>query len=439
MRSPKLNMAIFQQRREQLAAEFKNSALIIPSHPEHIRNNDCHYPYRQDSNLYFLTGFEEPSSVFVFRPGNNPETVLFVQPKDIDLETWTGFRYGVDGARTHFKMDATYSIHDLNNKLKELLTDVDTAYCTLFIDREFDQTLLDIVEQIGLSRSRTNKGNLTVADPRAILGEARLRKSTYEIEAMRQAGKISSRAHVEVMKHVRPGVNERALHGVFLKSIMEQGCAREAYNGIFASGNNATTLHYVYNDQVLKDGEIFLVDAGGEYEYYAGDITRSYPVNGKFKTAQKRVYESMLELQKHLIQMVRPGITRNDIQKVAIEGITDLLIQEKVVRGSRAEVIEKKEYARFYPHGVGHWLGLDVHDAGLTELNKEPRPVQPGFVLTIEPGFYIPQDTPGVSDDIRGIGIRIEDDILVTETGHENLTAECPKEILDLEGLIGKG
>jgi Xaa-Pro aminopeptidase len=266
----------------------------------------------------------------------------------------------------------------------------------------------------------------------------RIKKTPLEIENMRKACQISSEAHVDVMRAMKPGVNERALHGVFLKGIMERGCAREGYGSIMASGASATTLHYVYNDQPCKDGDLFLIDAGGEYNFYTGDITRVYPVNGKFSPTQKRIYQKMLDLQKSLVASVKPGVTRDNLQKMAISTITEILIDEKILKGRKEDLIEKKEYHKFYMHGIGHWLGMDVHDTGATEIAGEPRPLEAGMVLTVEPGLYIPQDTPGISDDLRGIGIRIEDNILVTDKGYENMTAMCPKEIAELENLVGK-
>ncbi|MCB0349621.1 MAG: aminopeptidase P family protein [Bdellovibrionales bacterium] len=438
MRKPIYDMGIFQARRKILGQKTKGSAVIVASNPELIRNNDVHYPYRQDSNFFYLTGFEEPNSVLVFRAGQTPETVLFVQPKNPSMETWTGFRYGVDGAKNNFQIDATYSTDQLETELPKLLMDIDKVYYSLFINREFDKTLLKITEELALKKSRSNKGNFTIEDTRVLLGEMRLKKSAFEIEQIKKACEISCEAHIDVMKAIRPGMNERALHGVFIKGIMERGCNREGYGSILATGSNATTLHYVYNDQVCRDGELLLIDAGGEFNYFTADITRVYPVNGKFNDTQKRVYQKMLTLQKDLVAQVKPGQTREGLQKMAISALTDILLDEKLLKGKREELIEKKEYFKFYPHGIGHWLGLDVHDAGTTEVNGEPRHLEAGMVLTIEPGLYIPEDLPGIPEEYLGIGIRIEDDILVTDAGYENMTEKCPKEVSDLEAIIGK-
>ncbi len=438
MRTPQYDISIFTGRRKELGQKIKGSVYIIAANPEYYRNNDVHHPYRQDSNMFYFTGFEEPNSILVFRPGRTPEAIMFVQEKDVSQETWTGFRYGPEGVKKNYAVDEAFKISQFEQELPKLLKDVDQVYYTMFINRELDAKVMKIVEQSAWARSRTNKGNISIVDPRVVTGELRIRKSKYEADMQRRACEISAEAHIEVMKATKPGINERALHGVFLRAIMERGCAREGYGTIVATGNGATTLHYVFNDQTCRAGEMLLVDAGGEFNYFGGDITRTYPVSGKFNPTQKRVYQKILDLQKKLVAAVRPGQTRDLLQKEAVSGLTDIMIDEKLLMGRKEELIEKREFAKFYPHGVGHWLGMDVHDAGLTDINGEPRLLEPGFVLTIEPGLYVPHDAPGVPDDLRGLGIRIEDDILVTETGYENLTVKCPKEISELESLIGQ-
>jgi Xaa-Pro aminopeptidase len=436
MRTPQVDMAIFSERRKVLGSKIKGSAYIVAANPEYYRNNDVHHAYRQDSNMYYFTGFEEPNSVLVFRPGRTPETVMFVQPKDISQETWTGFRYGPDGVKKLFHIEQAFSIDQFEKELTALTKDCEQIFYSMFINREVDTILLKTIEQIAWTRSRSNKGNLAIVDPRTVIGEMRIRKGAHDIEMQKRACLASSEAHIEVMKAVKPGVNERALHGVFLRAIMERGCPREGYGSIVATGSGATTLHYVYNDQVCRSGEMLLIDAGGEYGYFSGDITRAYPVDGKYSAAQKRVYQKVLDVQKKLVTMVKPGMTREGIQKETVSAMTDIMIDEKLLRGRKEDLIEKREYAKFYPHNVSHWLGMDVHDAGVTEINGEPRPFEAGFVLTIEPGLYVPEDAPGVPEELRGLGIRIEDDILVTETGHENLTIKCPKEIADIEAIM---
>ncbi|OFZ14499.1 MAG: Xaa-Pro aminopeptidase, partial [Bdellovibrionales bacterium RBG_16_40_8] len=355
MRIPQYDMTIFDERRKILTQKIKGSTLVLAAHPEMIRNGDVHHAYRQDSSFFYLTGFEEANAIFVFRPGHTPETVMFVQPRDPGMETWTGFRYGPENAKKYFRIEQTYTISQINEELPKLLKDTDKVYYSLFVNREVDATLLRIINEISLARSRTNKGNLTIEDSRPLIGEMRIKKTQQELMQLKKACDISAAAHVEVMRSVKPGVNERALHGVFLKAIMERGCAREGYGSIVATGVNATTLHYVFNDQVCRDGDMILVDAGGEFNYFTGDITRTYPVNGKFNTTQKRVYQKILNLQKNLIAAVKPGMTREGLQKEAIDGLTEIMLEEKLLIGKKETLIENKDYFKFYPHGVGHW------------------------------------------------------------------------------------
>ncbi len=428
-------MSQFKKRREKLAEMVKGGALILTAHPEQIRNNDVHHAYRQDSSFFYLTGFEEPESFFVFRPGKNPESVLFVREKNLERETWDGFRYGPDAAKSEFQMDACYKMSEFSKKIIELLSEVDCLYYRFYnhgaYDKKIKAALLGVKNRI----RRSGKGFLPVHDALEVVGEMRLFKSEYEHGEMKKAAEIAGRAHIDVMKAIRPGISERALHGIFLKSIYEQGCAREAYGGIFASGNNATTLHYVFNDQICKDGEMFLVDAGGEYNYYASDITRAYPVNKKFNSAQKKIYQKVLDLQKQLLEDVKPGIAVNTLQQTTLKGLTAIMIEEGLLKGSLEECLKDQLYLKYYPHGVSHWLGMDVHDSGLTTMNGEPRRIEPGMVFTVEPGIYIPADDKFAPKELRGIGIRIEDDVYVTQDGCDVMTSSTPKEIAEIEAL----
>lgn len=438
MRKSPFSMATFKQRREALKSIMEpNTGLIIAAHPEYVRNNDVEHAYRPDSNMVYLSGFEEPESVFVFRPGFEEESILFVREKDPARETWDGFRYGVEGAKDEYQMDATYSIEDFHRICPELLVDLAGVYINLFSNHWFDSIFEHAFMAVDGLRGRTNRGKLEIKDSRTILGEMRIIKSDEEIAWMRHACEISAEAHIEMMKACKPGMNERALHGLFLYSIMARGSDREGYGSIVAGGNGATTLHYVFNDQPLKDGELVLIDAGAEYRYMSSDITRTFPINGKFNPTQKRIYQGLLDLQKELVDMVAPGMDRSQLQRKSVERVVDILIDEKLLKGSASEIIEKRSYAQFYPHGVGHWLGMDVHDAGAIEINGEPRKFEPGMILTIEPGIYISEHTEGISDDLKGLGFRIEDNVLVTSTGHENMTTVAPKEIEEMENLIG--
>lgn len=438
MRTPLVNMQIFRERRSQLGSLIPGAAVILPAHPEQIRNHDVHQGYRQNTNLYYLSGFEEPESVLLFRPGKKPETVLFVRDRDIERETWDGFRYGPEGAKKYFGVDAAHSISEFESVTSELLLDVDKVYYTLFQDPEFDERMAKTLLSTKGKRRRSGRGILPIFDSYPLIGEMRLHKSEYEIETMRKACQVSAEGHIALMRATKPGLNERALQGLFVKEIMARGAAREGYGTIVAGGNSATTLHYVFNDQVLQDGDLVLVDAGAEVDYYTGDITRTYPVNGKFSAAQRRIYGRLLELQKQITKMVRPGTVFTDLQEATVDGVIEIMLAERLLSGKKTEIKQSEAYKKYYPHGVSHLLGSDVHDAGILVVNDKPRTLEPGMMLTIEPGIYIPMNDDSAPAELRGIGIRIEDDVLVTASGHEVMTSGAPKEIAELEDLIGR-
>lgn len=437
MRKPTYEMNMFKERRRRLCEKIPGGALIIASHPEHIRNDDVHYAYRQDSNFFYLSGWEEPGSVLVIRPGQNPETTLFVRPKDKERETWDGFRYGPEGAKSEFQVDATFLISEFSNKIVELLKPVEKIYYRWNIQRDFDLQILEILENVRRSHGRSGRGYLPVFDAREVVGELRIIKDHYEITQMRKAGEISARAHLAAMRATRPGVGEREIVAVLASEFYKLGAAREGYNHIVASGNNSTTLHYNFNDQVCRDGDLLLIDAGAEYNYYTGDITRTFPVNGKFSEAQRLVYDGVLSLQKDLIAMSKPGLPFKELQDTAIDRLTQLMIELGLLKGDKKQLIGSGEYRRYYPHGVSHWLGSDVHDVGKYLINGEARRLEPGMCFTIEPGLYIPGDDAAAPAALRGIGVRIEDDILITSAGCEVLTALVPKDITEIEAVVG--
>lgn len=442
MRKPVDNMDVFARRRRLLAEKAKGGAVILASHPEYIRNNDVHHSYRQDTNLFYLTGWEEPDSIFVFRPGRTPETVMFVRPKDVERETWDGFRYGPAGCAQEFKIDKTYLIEEFEKEIVELLKPVDRLYYRFNVDLDFDRKFLGILESVKRSHGRSGRGHLPVLDSWELIGELRVIKTADDVEAMRKACSITARAHVDVMKATKPGKTERQLLGVFLGSIYNQNADREGYGSIVASGANACTLHYVFNDQVCRDGDLLLIDAGAEARYYTGDITRTYPVNGKFTAAQRKVYDRVLEVQKDLVAVSKPGLAFKALQETTIERLTDVMIDLGLIKVKRQEAIERLLFKKYYPHGVSHYLGMDVHDTGLYQTlgeNMVSRNLEPGVAFTIEPGLYIPWDDKDAPEELRGIGVRVEDDIVVTSTGCENLTSEAPKEVSELEAIVGRG
>jgi Xaa-Pro aminopeptidase len=439
MRKSLENMKIFADRRARLAGQIQGSALIVASAPEFVRNASVHHPFRQDSNLYYLTGFEEPDSIFIFRPGMTPETVLFLRKKNPERETWDGFRFGPETAQVEFRMDKTYPIEEFSTMAPQLLKDIEKVYYRRFKNSGVDVKIDQALQDLRTSQSRSGIGILAIEDADELLGELRLKKDESEVANMRKACEITAEAHAEVMKYVKPGMTEREVHGYFLYQIMKRGAAREGYNGIFAGGDSATTLHYVFNDQPLKAGDLLLVDAAGEYNYYTSDITRTFPVNGRFNEEQAEVYEGVLKIQKKLIEMVKPGITFQSLQDIAADMLTELMLELGLLTGRKEDVMKALEHKKYYPHGIGHYLGMDVHDSGtyISKKTKEPRQIEENMVFTIEPGIYIPYADQTVAEEYRGIGIRIEDDIRVTHNGFEVMTEKAPKEIADLEKIVG--
>jgi Xaa-Pro aminopeptidase len=427
---------IFKRRRHKVMAGLHQAALLVAAHPEHIRNDDVHYPYRQDSNFYYLTGFEEPEAFLLLRPGKNPESVMFVRQKNVERETWDGFRFGPEGAKKEFLMDEVYPIEDFEKKAVELLKGYEDLYFRLFKNPEADQKVQNVLLNLKRAYGRSGYGLLSIKDADIFLGEYRLRKNEDDLRNQRAACEISAKAHVEAMKFTRPGVTERQVQAVLAHAFYSNGSGREGYNYIVASGNNATTLHYNFNDQVCENGELLLIDAGCEMNFYSGDITRTFPVNGRFTPIQKKVYEGVLQIQKEIIDYIKPGVYFKDLHAMGESRLTDLMIELSLVRGRKEDIMKSNEHRKYYPHGIGHWLGMDVHDSGLYMIKGEARPIEAGMVFTVEPGIYIPANDMTAPEELRGIGIRIEDNILVTDRGCEVLTAGVPKEVDDIEKLM---
>lgn len=438
MRYPKQDLKIFKKRCEDLKGDLqKDSAgILLFSGREFVRNHDVHHPFRVESNFYYLTGFEEPQSIFLYRPGKEPERVLFVREKDPKMETWTGYRYGTERAKEVFEMDEVHDIKDFTTYAPRYLSELQSIYYTLYKEPGFDEKFQRALQSASSILGRSGRGQIDVRDPYPLLGERRLKKSPEEIELIRRACEISAEAHCELMKAVKPGLNEMSLQGLFTAEIMKRGAKREAYPSIVATGDNATTLHYEFNDCECRDGDLLLVDAGAEYYYYAGDITRTYPVNGHFLKHQARLYNKVLKIQKAAVESIRPGETLEAIGKKASLSLIELMLEEGLLKGNVEALYESGEFKKYYPHGIGHWLGMDVHDAGKYKIHNEPRPLEKGMVFTIEPGLYIPEHDVSAPNELRGIGIRIEDNILVTESGYENLTLRAPKEIEEIESLM---
>ncbi len=436
MRKPTENVEIFRKRREAVLKKLNTGALVVASHPEQIRNHDVHFPYRQDSNLYYLTGFEEPESVLILKPGSFPESVLFVRKKNVERETWDGFRYGPEVAQEVFHVDKCYPIEEFLEQFPKLMKGYDSVYYRLLKNPEFDRRFLTALDSLRLSSPRSGFGLLPILDADVLLGELRLFKSDAEILNQRKACRISAESHRLAMKSVKPGVSERQVQALMTHFYMSQGSAREGYYPIVASGNNATTLHYNFNDQTCQDGDLLLIDSGTEFNYYTGDITRTFPVNGRFTDVQARVYQHVLDVQKEIINSLKPGILFKDLHENGASLLTDVMLELGFLSGRKDDIISSNTHRKYYPHGIGHWLGLDVHDAGLYFVNGQPRPIEAGMCFTVEPGLYVPEADKDAPSEYRGIGVRIEDNILITSNGHDVMTSDAPKEIKDIESFM---
>jgi Xaa-Pro aminopeptidase len=430
-----IEISQYQQRRKHLAEKMQRGVAIIPTAPESLRNRDSHYPYRFDSYFYYLTGFQEPGAVLVQIAGAAPKNILFCRDKDMEREIWDGYRYGPEAACEAFGFDEAHSITKLDELLPKLLADQPAVYYGMGAESEWDARVVAWINEV---REQTRSGVVApseIRDVRVVLDEMRLIKSPQEIAVMRRAAEISTGAHRRAMEKTRPGLHEYQIEAELLHEFKRHGSPSPAYTSIVAGGANACVLHYVENHAELKDGDLLLIDAGCELHGYAADITRTFPVNGKFSAAQKDVYEMVLASQAAAIAVIKPGSTWNDPHDAALKVLAQGMIDLKLCQGSVDAVLESGDYKRFYMHRTGHWLGLDVHDAGEYKHEGEWRKLKPGMVLTVEPGCYI-RPADNVPQHLWNIGIRIEDDVAVTEQGGEVLTHAAPKEVAAIEELM---
>jgi len=433
-----MNYAPFQLRRNTLLARMGaagGGVALIPTAPERIRNRDTTFPYRADSYFHYLTGFPEPEAVLVLVGGDQPQSLLFCRDKDIDKEIWDGYRFGPAGAREAFGFDAAHPIGELDAKLTELLADQPALWYSLGHDAAWDARISAALNAVRAQTRAGKRAPAKIHDIRATLDEMRLVKDAHEIDLMRRAAAIAGTAHRRAMRFAAPGKFEYEVEAEFLHEFRRQGSQYPAYSPIVAGGANACVLHYVGNDCVLKDGDLLLIDAGCELDGYASDITRSFPVNGKFSGPQADVYDLVLDAQAAAIAATRPGATFLAPHEAAVRVLAQGMLDLKLLEGSLAGVIESESYKRFYMHRTSHWLGLDVHDAGEYRSGEEWSRLVPGMTLTVEPGCYI-RPADDVPAAFHNIGIRIEDDVLVTATGSEILTADTPKKIADIEALM---
>jgi Xaa-Pro aminopeptidase len=409
--------------------------LILPAYPERLLSNDTNFKFRQNSDLLYFTGFPEPDTVAVIENnGNGLIYHLFVPKRDPKYETWNGRRYGIKGAIEFFQADKAYIIDEVEKELPELLKKYENVFYNDETNPEFDIVLKSLLKKARNNKERTGFGPIHVTNPLSIIHQSRCIKSDQEIETLRKVAKISADAHTKAMMVTKPGMYEYEIEAIIDYEFRKNGCARPAYPSICGSGVNGTILHYIENGSMLKDGDLLLVDAGGELNSYGADITRTWPINGRFSTEQKELYELVLDVQKQCIDLIKPGVILGDIQKKSVEMITEGLIKFGLLEGTKEENITEKKYERFYMHGLGHWLGLDVHDSG--KVDKDKVKLLPNYYFTIEPGIYIPEDDD-IPEKYKGIGIRIEDDILVTIDGYEVLTHNVVKEVKEIENIVG--
>lgn len=431
--------AEFVQRRQQLMQSMGADAVaIVPAALHYRRNRDTEYRFRQDSDFYYLSGFAEPEALLVLLPGRaEGEFVVFCRPRDREMEIWNGYRAGPEGAINDFGAQQAFTIDELDQRLPELLAGRDRVYAPMGVQPAFDQRLAG---WLGTVRAKTRAG---VRAPSALhlldaaLHPLRLIKSAAELAIMQRAADLSAEGHRRAMALAAPGRYEYELEAELLHTFTRHGCQAPAYGSIVGSGANACILHYGENDRRMQDGDLVLIDAGGELDHYAADITRTFPVNGRFTAPQKDLYEVVLAAQLAAIASVSPGASWQAPHDAAVRVLTQGLVDHGLLQGSVDGLIESNAFRRFYMHRTGHWLGMDVHDVGDYQLDGQWRPLVAGMVLTVEPGLYVSPDDETVEAHWRGIGIRIEDDVAVTAQGHHVLSAQAPKAVAEIEALVG--
>jgi Xaa-Pro aminopeptidase len=469
-------MERFTHRRTQFAAALGNGLAIIPASTETVRNDDVDYVFRQSSDFYFLTGFDEPDAVALLDPTHEQPYVLFVRPRDPEMEAWNGKRAGVEGAVGRFGADAAFTLTDFDNVLRDRLRGRETLWYA--VGSSIDARVLGAVRQARTWRNRTGiEVPSVIADPSTVLDELRLIKSPDEIGALREACRVSAAGHVEAIRFAAPGRTEREVQAAMEYVFRSSGAVREGYPSIVASGNNACILHYTENNRLMEDGDLLLIDAAAEIDYLSSDITRTFPVNGRFTAPQRAVYDVVLAAQEAVIEACRPGLPYTDMHDVAVQVLTEGLVNLGLLPGPVPDAIAYGWYREFFFHGLGHWLGMDVHDSGPYRVEGVGRPLAPGMTFTVEPGIYIAPEkttltlakvafdmdaerdlayekgaaeakriieerkadaetiTHDVPVEYLGIGIRIEDDLLVTESGCDNLSRDVPVDPDQIEEL----
>jgi Xaa-Pro aminopeptidase len=427
------------RRTSALEAIGPRACAIIPTARVAIRNNDVEHEFRPGSDLYYLTGLDEPDSILMLLPGHSEhQTLLFVRPRDPEREIWDGPRAGIEGAVQDFGADAAFPVHEFGAKLSTLLSGRDRLYYALGEDRAMDDQILSA---ISTQRARSRKGAswpTEIVDPAVVIHEMRWRKSDDEVDRMRRAAEISRDAFFSAFSIARPERFEYEVDAALREAFRARGSKRPAYSPIVASGHNACVLHYVANSRKMMPNELLLIDAGAEFDCYASDVTRTFPIDGRFTAPQREIYQLVLDAQLASIAAVKPGATLLEIHQRSVETITQGLDRLGILSGDPAEIIKAEGYKKYFMHGTSHWLGMDVHDVGPYYVDGKPRPLEARNALTVEPGIYISPNDMSAPAEYRGIGVRIEDDVLVTENGHFVLTHDIPKDPDELERCLNR-
>ena len=436
------DIAIHRARRERVIEQMRPGVLVLATAPEVIRNRDAHFPYRYDSHFHYLTAFPEPEAVLVLIAGDSgktePRQILFCREKNMEREIWDGFRFGPEAAREVFRFDATFAYDKLDEELPKLLENQPVLHYAIGFDAAWDARMLGWLNHVrGKARSGVS-APAALLDARAIIDEMRLFKDAHELALMQRAADISAAGHLAAQRICKPGMGEWEIEAELLYHFRKSGCQAPAYSAIVAGGANACVLHYINNDQPLHDGDLLLIDAAGEYHGYAADITRTFPVNGRFTSAQRDIHEIVLAAQFAAIDMVKPGNSWNAPHDAALRVLTQGMRDLKLLNGELDGLIEQEAYKPFYMHKTGHWLGRDVHDAGEYKVNGEWRTLQAGMTLTVEPGLYI-RPSEAAPKAFWNIGIRIEDDVAVTLDGCHVLTSAAPKSVSAIEEVMAHG
>jgi Xaa-Pro aminopeptidase len=435
-----IKMTEYAKRRKELMQKIgPNGMVVLASAPEVYRNGDAVYAYRQNSDFYYLTGFEEPEAVLVLAPGRKEgEYILFNRVRDRDREIWDGPRAGQEDAVKAFQADQSFPFSELGLLLPELLTGRESIHYPLGVNHEFDKVLMHAINKVRAKARGGLQSPVAFVDITPSLHEMRLFKSAAEIELMQKAIAITEKAHTRAMQFCKPGIYEYQLEAELLYEFQRNGARFSAYNSIVGAGRNSCILHYVNNNQKITDGDVVLIDAGAEYQNYAADITRTFPANGRFTGEQRAIYELVLESQLGAIKSIKPGSAWTTAQNIIVKIITQGLMDLGILKGNLDTLIEKQAYFPFYMHRSGHWLGLDVHDVGRYRVETRWRSLQPGMVFTVEPGIYISADIPGVHKRWHNIGVRIEDNVVVTEKGCDVLSSKIPKTVVEIETIMAK-